>query len=117
MATLRVTNATRGTELANAARPATTFWSRLVGLLGRSGLAAGEGLYISPCSSVHTAFMRFTIDVVYVDATNRVVKAVPNLRPFRMSLALGRGRSVLELPAGTIEASGTEPGDQLAIES
>ena len=114
--TLRVVNKTRGTELGNAVRPATTFWSRLVGLLGRSGLKPGEGLYISPCSSVHTAFMRFAIDVIYIDSSNRVIKTVPVMRPFRASAAFGRDRSVLELPAGTIEASGTEPGDELAID-
>ncbi len=111
-----VANTTRNTVIAAQVRRAATPWARLVGLLGRSGLAAGEGLHLLPCGSVHTWFMRFTIDVLYLDRDGRVVKAVPALRPFRWSWGGRRAHSVLELPAGTIAASGTRPGDALAFE-
>lgn len=110
---MRIVNRTRGTELASEARLARGYWSRLIGLLGRSTLRAGEALVLEPCTSVHTAFMRFAIDVVYVDRSRRVVKAVCGLRPFRVSGSLGGARSVIELPRGTIESTGTAPGDEL----
>ena len=113
---MRITNQTKGTELASDARVARSMWSRIVGLLGKRSLPSGAALVIDPCSSVHTAFMRFAIDVVYLDPSRRVIKSVTHLRPFRMSAAL-RGRcSVVELPSGTIAASKTAPGDQLAFE-
>ena len=112
---MRITNSTRGSELATQARRANTFLARLVGLLGRSSLTPGEALLIEPCSSVHTAFMRFTIDVVFVDKDGRVVKITPNMRPFRVRGVFKASCSVIELPKGTIEATRTAPGDELAF--
>lgn len=112
---MRITNSTRGSELASRAWRADTFLTRLVGLLSRSSLGLGEGLLIQPCSSVHTAFMRFTIDVLYVDKEGRVVKTAPNMRPFRIGGVFKPSCSVLELPRGTIEATGTVPGDELVF--
>ncbi len=112
---MRITNSTRGSELAAEARRANTFLSRLVGLLGRSSLSPGEGLLIQPCSSVHTAFMRFTIDVVYIDKEGRVVKTAPDMRPFRIGGVFKPSCSVIELPEGTIGATRTVPGDELAF--
>ncbi len=114
---MRIQNSSRGTELAGDARVARGYWSRLVGLLGRSSLRAGEALVLEPCTSIHTAFMRFSIDVVYVDRDRRVVKAVADLRPFRVSAALRSARSAIELPRGTIATTGTAPGDQLAFDA
>lgn len=114
---MRIVNSTRGTVLADDAELAATFWRRFVGLMGRQALAPGTGLVIDPCRSVHTMFMRFPIDVAYVDGTSRVVKVVCNLRPFRTSAALLRSSKVIELPAGAIGRSETEPGDILAFQS
>lgn len=114
---MRIRNVTRGKLLASDAQPARGFVRRLVGLLGRSSLPPGEALVLDPCSSVHTGFMRFSIDVVYVDRDGRVVKAVSNLKPFRVSGVL-RGRcSVIELASGTIANTATSPGDQLSLDS
>ena len=112
---MRITNSTRGSELARQARRADTFLTRLVGLLGRSSLNPGEALLIQPCSSVHTAFMRFTIDVVYIDKEGKVVKTAPNMRPFRVGGVFKPSCSVIELPKGTIEATRTAPGDEIAF--
>ena len=114
---MRITNETRETLLADRAFEARGFWPRLVGLLGRSRLEAGEALLLDPCTSVHTAFMRFTIDVVYLDHNGIVVKTSPRLRPFRVSGILRGGRSVIELPAGIIESTGTAAGDQISFAS
>ena len=113
---MRIENGTRGTVLADEAWAARSYWSRLVGLLFRSSLEPGEALVIDPCTSVHTAFMRFTIDVVYVDRERRVVKLAPELKPYRMSAILRGGRSVIELPSGTIRETGTAVGDQLLFD-
>lgn len=111
---MRITNTTRSTELASDARIARSYWARLVGLLGRGSLRPGEALVIEPCSSVHTWFMRFTIDVLYIDAAWQVVKTAPGLRPFRLSAAFRSARAAIELPAGAIATTATAVGDQLS---
>ncbi len=87
---------------------------RRKGLLGRAGLAPGEGLWIVPCESIHMFGMKFALDVIFLDRQRRVVKLRGNLRPGRISGAL-RAHSVIELPVGTIEATKTLPGDQLVF--
>jgi uncharacterized membrane protein (UPF0127 family) len=84
------------------------------GLLGRAALAAGEGLLIRPASAIHTFFMRFAIDVVFIDRDGVVLRVVPALRPWRLAARRG-ARSVLELPAGEAAARGIGPGDRLDL--
>lgn len=114
---MRIHNLTQGTELANDAREPRGLWGRAIGLLGRSSLRPGEALILQPCTSIHTAFMRFPIDVVYLDRSDRVAKVCPNVKPFRFSGILRGGHAVLELPSGTLAGSATGVGDQLSIES
>jgi hypothetical protein len=92
------------------------FFSRLRGLLGRRELPRGEGLLLSPSSSVHTAFMRFPIDVVLLDNTLSVIGVSPNIRPWRLAGRKG-ARHVLELPAGESDRQAIEIGDQLTLAS
>jgi uncharacterized membrane protein (UPF0127 family) len=82
------------------------------GLLGRSELAPGEGLWIRPTNSIHMFFMRFAIDAVYLDRDGKVVKVVSRLRPWRMSFCR-RARSVIELAAGEAERWCLQPGDRV----
>lgn len=114
MKRIAVLNQARGCSLGDSIERADTSKSRRKGLLKRSGLGKGEGLWIVPCEAIHTFFMRFDIDVLFVDKKLRVVKAVPRLPPWRLAMSW-RASSVLELPAGTIEESGTQPGDVLEI--
>jgi uncharacterized protein len=109
-----VRNLTRGTVLAEVAEVADTSAKRRRGLLGRDGLAKGEGLLISPCEGIHTFAMRFAIDVVFLNARKQVVKLRPEMGARRIAFCL-RAAAVLELPAGTLAATGTAPGDQLEI--
>jgi hypothetical protein len=111
-ARLRITNLARQTELASQAEAAIDSATRRKGLLGRSGLPAGGGLWIVPCESVHTWFMRFPIDLVYIDRNLVVKKVRHSVGPWRISACLA-AHSILELPAGVIQSSLTEPGDQL----
>ena len=94
---------------------ADTIVRRTVGLMGRRTLPEATGLLITPCSSVHTCFMRFPIDVVYLDRDQRVVKVVPALKPWRMSLGGRRAKATLELAAGEAARLGLEPGARLRI--
>jgi uncharacterized protein len=89
---------------------------RAVGLLGRNHLDPGEALWITPCHGVHTWFMRFTIDVLALDANGVVVDVVSALKPWRMRLPKPGAASVLELPAGTLAAAGMKVGHRIAIE-
>ncbi len=110
-----VRNQTRKTVLADSAEVADTSAKRRTGLLKHDGLAPGTGLWIVPCESVHSFFMKFPIDLVYLDRKHKVRKVRQNMTPWRMSICLS-AHSTLELPAGTVEATGTQAGDQLAIE-
>ncbi|HKW99971.1 MAG TPA: DUF192 domain-containing protein [Bryobacteraceae bacterium] len=111
---IEVRNLTRDVVLADAAEIADTSAKRRTGLLKHTGLKPGEGLWIVPCESVHSFFMKFTIDVVYLDRKHRVKKVRSEMVPWRISGCL-TAHSVLELPAGTISRTGTLKGDQLEI--
>jgi uncharacterized protein len=110
-----VRNQTRETVLADSADVADTSAKRRNGLLKHTGLAAGQGLWIVPCESVHTFFMKFPIDLVYMDKSRKVRKVRHAVPAWRLSACL-MAHSVLELPAGTVERTQTRPGDQLVIE-
>jgi uncharacterized membrane protein (UPF0127 family) len=110
-----VRNITRGVVLADSADLADTSAKRRVGLLKHTELKQGKGLWIVPCESVHSFFMKFTIDVLYLDRAKKVRGMRPNMKPWRLSACLP-AHSVLELPAGTIERTGTQKGDQLSLE-
>jgi uncharacterized membrane protein (UPF0127 family) len=109
-----VTNPSRNDALvADKVELADRALSRLRGLLGRDGLADGEGLHIVPCNSIHMFFMRFPIDVAFLDEDLRVVKTVHQIRPWRATRIYLDAHSALELPAGALARSGTREGDQL----
>jgi uncharacterized protein len=112
---MEVCNLTRSMLLADRAELARSFWARGRGLLGRKGLAAGEGLVIYPNNSVHTFFMRFPIDVVFVDRKDRVVGLRPQMVPQRPFAGAWGAHYTIELPAGTIAATQTQLGDQLQL--
>ena len=106
-------NLSQQARLSARIRLADSFFSRLIGFLGRRSLEEDEGLWIRPCRSIHTVGMRFPIDVVFLDAKNRVVKTVSGLAPFRICRGGRKAKSVLEVSVGTIERSRTMPGDQI----
>jgi uncharacterized membrane protein (UPF0127 family) len=88
---------------------------RAVGLLGRNHLEAGEALWITPCHGVHTWFMRFSIDVIAMDADGVIVDAVSTLKPWRMRLPRPGAYSVLELPAGTLQNARAHVGHRITM--
>ena len=113
--TMSVVNLTRQTAIADRVQLAGEGQSRRKGLLGRDSLAQGEGLWIVPCEAVHTFWMRFPIDLIYLDRKYRVLKIRRGVLPWRLSACL-RAHSVIELPSGTIASTRTMRGDTLAIE-
>ena len=109
-----VRNQTRNTVLADAAELADTSEKRRTGLLKHDRLEPGQGLWIVPCESVHSFFMKFAIDLVYLDRNKKVRKVRHRMVPWRISACL-TAHSILELPAGTVAASATQVGDQLEV--
>ena len=111
----RVLNSTRNVTLGREIILANSSVERRKGLLKQDSLEEGSGLWITPCEAVHTFFMRFAIDVIFLDRQNRVRKIRPHLQPWRLSACLV-AQSVLELPVGTVERTLTATGDQLVFE-
>jgi uncharacterized protein len=107
-------NVTRGTVVSRQLEAAFQSGARKRGLLGREGLETDEALVIAPCSAVHTLFMRFPIDVLFVSRDGRVKRARRDLAPWRVAMGLG-AFAVIEGPAGMIERSQTQAGDELAL--
>ena len=108
-------NLTRDVVLGDAILVADDSQTRRTGLLKHDCLKPGEGLWIVPCESVHTFFMKFPIDLVYLDKKRKVRKVRHAVPPWRLSACL-TAHSVLELPAGTLEKTGTQAGDELVVE-
>jgi uncharacterized membrane protein (UPF0127 family) len=103
-----------GAVVAERVQLASDPWSRFWGLTGRRELPPGHGLLITPCSSIHMFFMRFPIDVVFLDRDDIVVKIVHGIKPWRMAMG-GGGKKALELPAGAAKAAGIKEGDHLTF--
>ncbi len=90
-------------------------WERMKGLLGRKGLMRGEGMWISPCVGVHTFFMRFPIDVVFLSSSGKVLAVVDDMKPWRHSPFYFSAAGVLELPSGRCAEMEIHPGDTLEV--
>jgi uncharacterized membrane protein (UPF0127 family) len=110
----RLIDAATGTIVASDVKTALDSASRRQGLLGREAWAAGQALVLAPCAAVHTCFMRFPIDVVFVDRAGRVRKVAEHLRAWRMA-ASPRAFAAIEMAAGSAAAAGVRPGTRLAI--
>ena len=114
---MQVHNQTRGLPLITQGELADTFWTRFLGLMGRTALRAGEGLVLKGDKSIHSFFMRFPIDVVYADREGRVVRLDTAMAPNRIGPIVPQTAFILELPVGVIQATGTRVGDQLSIQT
>jgi uncharacterized membrane protein (UPF0127 family) len=110
----RLVAAASGEVLVPELEATETRWEALKGLLGRDGLAPGQGLLIRRCASVHTAFMRFPLDLVYLDREYVVRRLVAALAPWRASACLGAAH-VVELPAGALAGGGFRVGLAVAV--
>ena len=115
-------NLTRGTTLADRVEVAASLWAKFMGLMGRRRLPAGDGLWLPASNGIHMFFMWIAIDAVFLgrqapDGSRRVVSVHRNLRPWIGLVPLVRGADgCLELPVGTVDRTGTLPGDAVRIE-
>jgi uncharacterized protein len=86
-------------------RVSDTFWSRFMGLMGKPGLPAGEGLLINPCNSIHMFFMKFAIDAIFLDSSFKIIKLIRNLKPGMIVGTVPGARQVVEVTAGSAPGS------------
>ena len=91
-----------------------TYFSRLVGLMFKKNLAAGSGIVLKPCTQIHTCFMRFNIDVIFLDKDLKVLHIIENMPPWRVSPLFLKSRYTVELPAGTLKGR-VKKGEILAF--
>lgn len=92
-----------------------SLWAQSVGLMGREVFEAGAGLLIPHCSAIHTAFVRFPIDVIFLDKHLTAVRLVPALAPWRIVGFVRGAKSVVELPAGTLRQKQIVVGQQFTV--
>jgi len=114
---MRAYNRTRDSLLVESVRVAAGFFQRGKGLLGLKRLDGAEGLWLSPCNSIHSFGMAFEFDALFLDETRKVLALYPSFRKNRISGIIRNARGVLEMPAGTIRRSGTEVGDEIVFQS
>lgn len=112
---MKIYHRATGQCLAEKVALANTVFKRLRGLMFRRRLAPAEAIWLRPCNGVHTFWMLFAIDVIFLDQQLRIVKLVENMRPFRVTSPQLAARSVVEMPAHTISRASLKVGDQLEI--
>lgn len=112
---MRLINQSKDTVLAEEIIFADNPLARIKGLLGRKDFPAGQALIIRACNSIHTFFMRFPIDVLFVGQDNRVIHSICGLKPFRLTRIYFQASYVVELPGGTLDNSQTKVGDLLSF--
>lgn len=112
---MKVFNVTKNTVIAQKAKMADTFLSRMVGLLNRESISPEEALIITRCQSIHMFFMRFSIDVIFVDKNDVVVGLIERIRPFQLSPIFFRSSYVIEMAEGSISRVKVSLGDKLVL--
>ena len=100
--------------IANQVELALSRKTRRAGLLGRARIDAAAAMILAPCFTIHTAFMRFPIDVLFVDRSGRALRVVHRLRPWRAVMS-ARAFAAIELAAGAARAHGIEVGDRIRL--
>ena len=110
----RVVNARTGRVVATAVEEAKGPWRSFRGLMLRKGLPDGHGMLFRPAKGIHTHFMRFPIDLIYLDEQNWVVKIRPSMRPWRFDFT--NAVAVIEMTGGTAAAVDIREGDQLELQ-
>lgn len=117
MPLLRAFNQTKNVLVAGHVKPATTFLTRLKGLLGTSELSDDQGLFIKPCSGIHMIGMAYAIDAIFFDDNLCVVGVESNIPPGKLLVQFKGATCVLELKTGVIKDSKTEVGDKFLVEA
>lgn len=110
---MQLINKNNNIILADNVLIAGTIWTRLRGLLGKKEFKPGSTLIIKPCNSVHTFFMQFPIDVLFVDHQDKIIKIIPQMPPWRITSIYFNAAYAIEFPANTIQRTSVKVGDQI----
>jgi len=113
---MKIINVSKNTLIADKAELANTFFKRLIGLLNRNYLNPGEALVLVPSNCIHSLFMRFTMDALFLDKAGKVVGVLPSFKPFRLSPLFFKSHLTIELPEFSIKGSQTQLRDLVKIE-
>jgi len=100
---MKCINAKTGKVIADNLEMKDSYLGRLIGLLNKNGLKKGQGIVLKPCSQIHTCFMRFAIDAVFISKDFKVLKVIKNMRPWHFSPIVLKSLYTLEVAAGEIE--------------
>ncbi len=112
---MRIINLSKNTLLAEDALVAEAWLRRAIGLLGRKEMQKNIALVIRPCQAIHTFFMRFSIDVIFVNRKNEIIGLETDFKPWRMSKIYWQAKFAVELPAGRISKSRSSEGDIIGL--
>ena len=112
---MKVKNETKGLGLAEKVKEAKGFWSRFLGLMGRKKLEDSEALLLYECNSIHSFFMRFRFDALFLDEDGKVVGLKEKMRPWRSTWIYRGADKTLEMEAGLIEKTKTTLGDRIVF--
>ncbi len=107
-------NLTTGKVIARDLKMKDKFFGRLKGLLAKKSLTAGSGIILKPCTQIHTFFMLFSIDVIFMDKEFNVLHVIEDMKPWRLSPLLLKSMYAVELPAGSLQG-GVKAGDKLCF--
>ena len=110
---MKLINKNNGKILADNLKIADNFFKRLQGLLGKNSFNEGDGLHIIPCTSIHSFFMKFRFDAIFLNKNNEIVYLIQNMPAWRVSKICFSGYSVVELPSGVIKETEISIGDVL----
>jgi uncharacterized membrane protein (UPF0127 family) len=110
---MKIINKSNQKIIANNVKVADKFFSRFIGLINRSSIEENEGLWLVPCSSIHSIGMRFDFDAVFLDKSDKIIFLIKNMPPFKVAPLVSNTYSVLELPSGTIDCTGINIDDIL----
>lgn len=112
---MKLINSANGAVLADNIEVAGNFKKRLKGLIGASALNHGDALILYPCNCIHTFFMKFPIDVLFVNKDAAILHTFENMKPFRFSPIIRASYMVVELPAGRLSSTGTAAGNHVQL--
>ena len=111
---MKLLNPTTQEVFADKLKMNNTYFSRLMGLMFKKNLPSGSGIILKPCTQIHTCFMRFNIDVIFLYENLKVLHIIENMKPWRISPLFLKARYAIELPAGTLKGR-VKKGETLAL--
>lgn len=116
MNVVKIINQTNEQVLGDKITYANSIYGRFIGLMGKSELKKGEGVFLTPCNSIHMMFMKFPLDILFLDRKNKIIHITKDIKPWKISRVVFKAQSVLEVPAGTVENTKSNVGDIIKIE-